>query len=130
MKCYELSGVAWLVLGWPVAAFGFDVEIVAADECEGLTYSAIKQSPYLTSTGTQYAEFDLQCNVTNLPPGVTVTYQWSPVQADPPKQTRPLGQSGPANARRLGAGALPAPDAAKELQNQLGADVVADREGG
>jgi hypothetical protein len=48
--------VAWLVLGWPVAAFGFDVEIVAADACEGLTYSAIKQSPYLTSTGTQYAD--------------------------------------------------------------------------
>jgi hypothetical protein len=72
------------VLGWPVAAFGFDVEIVAADACEGLTYSAIKQSPYLTSTGTQYAEFDLQCTVTNLPPNATVTYQWSPVQTENP----------------------------------------------
>lgn len=83
-------GVAWLVLGHASLATAFDVEIKAAPKCVGLSYSAIKQSPYLTSTGTQFAEFNLTCQVTNLPPGATVSYQWAPVQTENP-QNPPAG---------------------------------------
>lgn len=65
-------------------ASAFNAEIIATDECEGLTYSKLKQSPYRAAAGAQFAEFQLTCNVTDLPAGATVTYQWSPVQTSNP----------------------------------------------
>ncbi|MCC6403508.1 MAG: hypothetical protein IT207_05815 [Fimbriimonadaceae bacterium] len=83
-------GVAWLALGAAGMASAFNAEIIATDECEGLAYSKLKQSPYRTSAGAQYAEFQLTCMVTDLPPGATVAYQWSPVQTSNP-QSPPAG---------------------------------------
>lgn len=65
-------------------AAAFEAEIIATDECEGLSYSKLKQSPYRAATGAQYAEFQLTCKLTGLPAGATVAYRWSPVQTANP----------------------------------------------
>lgn len=65
-------------------AQAWDVEIVAVDEVERLVYSQSKKSVYSATPGCHYAEFQLQCQLRDLPPGSTPSFQWTAVYSENP----------------------------------------------
>lgn len=67
------------VLAVASTAFGWSATITANDECEGLQYSQAKKSVYQSATGCHYAEFELTCELDDVPAGSTAQFQWTAV---------------------------------------------------